>query len=434
MSGLPTTTSIDATAVRLREAAEFGTFSLLVLASDTYPPHRVDVTVLFGKHLAKRGHRVDWILQSEDPCPASYVTDWGSGKVWVGRRYDGTSLLGRVARHMWSIAHDMRLFGLLAGSTYDAIGVKDKFLSGVFGAVAAKVYRKPFVYWLSYPYPESYLLRAKESKGIYRILYWIRGTTFRHLLYRILLPAADHVIVQSQQMKRDVAREGTPVEKMTAVPMGVEVADMQPVAASAATRVIPEDVPSILYLGTLDSLRRLDFLIRVLGRVREQIPDAKLYLVGRGDHPEDEELLINEAKRLGLLPAVVFVGHLAREQALAYVRDAGVCVSPFYPTPILNSTSPTKLIEYMAMGKAVVANDHPEQRLVIEESGAGYCVPWDENAFGSAIVRILKDKEGAERMGALGRAYVAERRAYSVIADLVEQKFMELLRSGPPSS
>src|SRR5690606_17527731 len=125
----------------------------------------------------------------------------------------------------------------------------------------------------------------------------------------------------------------------------------------------------------------LDFLIRVLGRVREQIPDAKLYLVGRGDHPEDEELLINEAKRLDLLSAVVFVGHLPREQALAYVRDAKVCVSPFYPTPILNSTSPTKLIEYMAMGKAVVANDHPEQRLVIEESGAGYCVSWDEAAF-----------------------------------------------------
>ncbi len=42
---------------------------------------------------------------------------------------------------------------------------------------------------------------------------------------------------------------------------------------------------------------------------------------------------------------------------------------------ILRAASPTKLVEYMAMGKAVVANDHPEQKRVIEESGAGYCVP-----------------------------------------------------------
>jgi hypothetical protein len=40
----------------------------------------------------------------------------------------------------------------------------------------------------------------------------------------------------------------------------------------------------------------------------------------------------------------------------------------------LNPASPTKLVEYMALGKAVVANDHPDQRMVLEQSGAGICV------------------------------------------------------------
>ncbi len=91
---------------------------------------------------------------------------------------------------------------------------------------------------------------------------------------------------------------------------------------------------------------------------------------------------------------MVFVGQLPQAQALRYVREADVCVSPFYPTAILQSTSPTKLVEYMAMGKAVVANDHPEQKRVIEESGAGYCVPYEEQPFADAIVKLLKDPRG----------------------------------------
>ena len=99
--------------------------------------------------------------------------------------------------------------------------------------------------------------------------------------------------------------------------------------------------------------------------------------------------------RLGLQSSVVFVGQLPQAQALKFVREADVCSSPFFPTPILRSASPTKLVEYMAMGKAVVANDHPEQKRVIEESGAGYCVPYEEQPFADAIVRLLKDPEGA---------------------------------------
>ena len=127
----------------------------------------------------------------------------------------------------------------------------------------------------------------------------------------------------------------------------------------------------------------------------------------------------------------MLVGQKPRAVALAYVRDAEVCVSPIYPSPIFNCGSPTKLVEYMAMGKAVVANDHPEQLQVITESLAGYCVPWDEDAFAAAIVRLLNDPAEARRMGERGARYVAERRAYAVIADVVEEELVKLV---PPRS
>ena len=126
---------------------------------------------------------------------------------------------------------------------------------------------------------------------------------------------------------------------------------------------------------------------------------------------------------------MLFRSFLKREIAWKYVHKADVCVSPFYPTPILNSTSPTKLVEYMAMGKPVVANDHPEQSNIITESKCGLCVPYEESAFAQAIVDLLSDPKMAHQMGLNGRSYIEKFRTYSTIADHVERQLIKLLES-----
>jgi glycosyltransferase involved in cell wall biosynthesis len=282
-----------------------------------------------------------------------------------------------------------------------------------------------FLYWLSYPFPESYLIRAQDSTARYPFLYRIRGRFSHLVLYRVLLPAAEHIFVQSEQMRRDVAAKGIAESKITAVPMGIRVASFA-IPESLDRQVIPQSERCFLYLGTLTRVRRLAFIIRVLALVTKELPDVKLYLVGSGDDPRDEQELIDEAARLNVSSSLVLVGRLPHAQALRYVLEADVCVSPFFPTPILNSTSPTKLVEYMAMGRAVVANDHPEQRLVIEESGAGYCVAWNEDAFSRAIVRLLSAPDLARAMGARGRSWVMQHRAYGAIADLVECQLLSV--------
>lgn len=401
---------------------------LLVLSSDTFPPTRVDVSVLFGEELAGRGHRIDWVLQSEADCDRPYVAHWGGGQVWVAPTNHQRSLLARLAKHAAGIWNDARVFSLLRGDRYDAIEVKDKFIAGLFAVLAARLYRKRFVYWLSFPFPEFYLTKARDGLAPYPLLYRIRGHAFGLMLYKFLLPAADHVFVQSEQMRRDIAARGISPAKLTAVPMGIRLDSRNAHATQSMSRSrIPEGEPAFMYLGTLGRERRIDFLLRVLARVRAEIPQTKLYLVGKGEQPEDEQFLLQEAGRLGLLASVVFVGQLPQQEALRYVQEADVCVSPFYPTPILNSTSPTKLVEYMSLGKAVVANTHPEQQLLIEESGGGYCVPYDEQAFSDAIVKLLQAPERARAMGERGRRYVLEHRAYGRIADRVERDLLDVV-------
>ena len=207
---------------------------ILVVAGDTYPATRVDVATLFVKHLAepRPPHRLDPAERSRDPEDRKSCR-WGTGQVWVGRTNVGTSLVSRTAKHVLGIVHDLRLFPLMASGRYDIIQVRDKFLSGIFAVIASRLFRKRFVYWLSFPIPEMYMLLADEAQGLYKILYRIRGAAFRLLLYRLLMPAADHVFVQTDRMLEDISREGIAKEKMTPVPMGVDIeADLSAVASS----------------------------------------------------------------------------------------------------------------------------------------------------------------------------------------------------------
>jgi glycosyltransferase involved in cell wall biosynthesis len=399
---------------------------LLIMSSDKFPPFRVDISVLFGDELATRGFEIDWILQSENDCSRDFHCRWGNGTAWVGKTDLGTSRYHRLRKHVLDFRHDLKLLELARKSRYDIIQVKDKVLAALPALWAARRRSVSFVYWLSFPHPEASTYVARIGGARYPLLYRLRGWILFRLLYRFILPRADHIFVQSEQMKRDLAGYGLPSSKMTPVPMGVRIEDFHGVAdatiGGAARRA------TIGYLGTLAGERRIDFLVRCLARVLVERPDARLLLVGAGNRPDDEEQIRSEARKLGILDRLEITGFLPRKEALRRVSEAAVCVSPFYPTPILNSTSPTKLIEYMALGRPVVANDHPEQRLVLEQSRAGICVAYDESAFAAAILKILNDPEEAEKMGRRGRKYAEHHRDYRRISDAVALAYRNIVQ------
>jgi glycosyltransferase involved in cell wall biosynthesis len=407
---------------------------LLVITSDTYPPTRVDVSVLFGEELASRGHRFDWIMQSAAPCTRAYVATWGGGRVFVGRTDSGTSLLSRIRKHWYSVTHDMQVFSRMRGGDYDAIEVKDKFLSALPAIVAARLYRKPMLFWLSYPFPEDYLHRSRDRAEHYRYLYWFRGWAFWLLLYKLILPRAEHVFVQSEQMLRDVAARGIPAIKLTAVPMGVRLPPSTEEEDEQTVERATAEPQRVLYLGSLARARRIDFLLRVLALVRVSLPEVTLCLVGSGNSLEDEQFLRQEVDRLRLGSSVEFRGQLPQQAAMRLVREADVCVSALEPSPVFDCASPTKLVEYMLMGRPVVANDQPEQRWLIEQSGGGLCVPYREDAFADALIQLLRQPDMARAMGERGRRFVVRSRNYTAIADVVEAQLLRLQRGSRTGS
>jgi glycosyltransferase involved in cell wall biosynthesis len=128
---------------------------------------------------------------------------------------------------------------------------------------------------------------------------------------------------------------------------------------------------------------------------------------------------------------LIFTGHLPLARALSYVRRADVCLSPCPAHPLLVVGTPTKLVEYLAMGRPVVANDHPDQREVLEASGAGVITDLSPEGFAEAIAILLSDKAAANSMAVRGPPWVAAHRSYAIHAELVGSIYSKLIRVGP---
>jgi glycosyltransferase involved in cell wall biosynthesis len=329
-----------------------------------------------------------------------------------------------VKKNVYRFLHDLKIFSLMKKDRYDLVVVRDRFISATMALIAAKMLSVKFVYWLSFPFPEYYLYQAEEGIAAYPGVYRLRSCLLRVLLYRLILHSAEHVFVQTPKMLENIAEHGIDKKKMSSVLMGVSVEDIPFFGYETVDR--KHDGKTIVYLGTLGKARRMDFLLRAFGKVVAKERMAHLYLVGGGDEDGDELLLKEEAASMGIEDKVHITGFLPQTMAWDHLRDAAVCVSPITPSPILDCGSPTKLVEYMAMGKASVANDHPEQRLVLRESGAGICVPYEEEAFAQAILYLLEHRGESEAMGIRGREYVRRKRNYDTLADIVEQKLLSL--------
>jgi hypothetical protein len=397
---------------------------LLYVAEEAWPTHRSDIAVLFGKYLPRNGVVSDMVTDSK-VGPNETVPPWHGGAM-VLRSTRG----GAVGRHMMKFWHNVSIMLGCNKSRYDAFQVRDMPVTALVGLVIARCKRMPFCYWMSFPQSEGQVIRAK-ARGIRAGLrFWyplIQGTIGKWVLYHVVLPHADHVFAQSDQMVRDLAARGVDVSRMTSVPMGVDLEVMRSnhIAASQDCRLEGKSV--IVYLGTLDRTRSLDVLFHMLAAVRTEVPNVLLVLAGDTEDTEYRDWLMREAARVGVADSVVWTGWLPTREALSYVRAARIGLSPFPRGYLLDSASPTKAMEYMALGIPVVVNDNPDQKHVVQQANCGLCVDLDATAFAQAVLALLRDPSRCKEMGAAGERYIAQHRGYDRLAKRVAQSYRSFL-------
>lgn len=400
---------------------------LFYAAWDAFPPWRLDVDELFVRQLPLLDLEVSWSLRREKPGPCgkeAYCsqTFYLPLRVSLGGRVGDS--INRIIRYGCELVLFVRL---LVWRRYDIIQVRDRrYFFALLGWIVARIRGGKFVYWCSYPFPEHIVETASRRRGALAFLLRIRGRVAHWYVYQVIMRVADHVFVQSDQMLSDISSYGIPKDRMTPVPMGASPRVLS-LAYKTASRKIQKS--KIVYLGTLARVRRLSMVIEAFQLVQKKVPDAQLIIVGEGDHPGERAALEGLVKQYRLEERVVFTGFVPMEEAWSHAASAEVCLSPIFPSFVLRSASPTKLIEYMALGRPVVANDHPEQTSILRQSGAGMTVPWGAPHFAEAILGLLSDSEKAADFGARGRAWVSGNRTYEKLASFVMQRYKDIVSS-----
>ncbi|HYN53302.1 MAG TPA: glycosyltransferase [Methylotenera sp.] len=397
---------------------------ILFLTSEQWPTHRADLTVLFGKYLPRLGTTCDLVTEQDFASNATQLAPWPAGNALLCK-----VPANRAVQYISKFSHQLKVLITSDYKQYQAVQVRDMTIIALFAIVMCKLKKHPFYYWLSYPQSEGQIQRAKARGTSAGIRYWfplVQGIIGKWLLYKVILPNANHIFVQSQTMLEMIAQHGIAAEKMTPVPMGVDL-------EAAQQKPLPSDNPLLsgkrvlVYLGTLDRVRQIEILFSMLAIVRQQVPNVLLVLAGDTEDSTHREWLKQEAQKLGVMQHVLWTGWLPMQEAWRYVAAAKIGLSPVPRGYLLDMSSPTKAVEYMALGLPVLMNDNPDQAQVIQESGAGICVELAPEPFAESVVALLNNPAQRAEMAVLGLAYVAKKRGYESIASMLAKKYEQLL-------
>ncbi len=177
---------------------------------------------------------------------------------------------------------------------------------------------------------------------------------------------SDLVVVVSEEIRRQVCSAGVPEEKVLFYPNCVDPSLFDPGRFDDAARQkirrelgIPMDSDLFTFVGTFGQWHGTEILARAIRFMVEHertfLEDHNVHflLVGDGQYGEKVRSILKD------VPFVSLPGYRPQHETPGILAASDVCLSPHVPNP--DGTpffgSPTKLFEYMAMAKPIVASD-----------------------------------------------------------------------------
>ena len=290
---------------------------------------------------------------------------------------------------VWSLIRHSRAAGV---HLIHAFG----FMSGLAGLIAAR--------WLDVPIINCSARTASPMTWQRRIAAW----TARH---------SDVAVSNSQAGLESHGLVGLPQARV--IRNGVDLRRFEGVTPRWAIQE-----PTLCMVANFIPYKDHTTVIRALALARCHIPELRLVLVGRdgGTLSLARELL----RELGLEEAVEFVTNTNYPEC--YIAGSDVCVLAS-DTRVHAEGISNAILEYMALGKPVVATDCGGNGEVVEHGVTGYLVPpHAPEALAERIAELLQMPQRAREMGRLGKRRVHAEFSLERMLSEYEGLYASLLR------
>ena len=252
--------------------------------------------------------------------------------------------LSFLVRAAWALtkAHPRRHYGLVQ------VHSLPDFLA--FAAVPLRLARVPLLLDLHEAMPEFF--RSRFPRASNRVIH-------RLLLAqeRLSIRIATAVLTVNEAMAGRLVDLGVRPDKVHVIVNRPSLRRFDP-ALHPGRRFAEDGTIRLVYAGALTPTYELDVALEAIGRLATDRPDLRLVLdlYGRGDA---EPALRTQAERLGIGDRVFFHGRIPIEDVPGAVAAADIGLAPTRRDRFTDVSLSTKVFEYGAMGKPVVATRLP---------------------------------------------------------------------------
>jgi len=245
---------------------------------------------------------------------------------------------------------------------------------------------------------------------------------------RLNLAAAARIFVVSEVERRNLLGAGIADKKIVVNPNGVDTETFRPEIGGAAVRRelgVREDEVLAGFVGTFGPWHG----VLTLAAAITLLPDdcgVRFLLVGAGRLRDEVERIVRAA---GKAERVIFAGQVTHERVPALLDACDILLSPHVPLEDGSEFfgSPTKLFEYMAMGKGIIASRLGQIGEVLSDEETALLVePGNAPELSKAILRLSRSRELRESLGAAARRVAVERHTWKHNAGRVLDEYRAL--------
>lgn len=228
------------------------------------------------------------------------------------------------------------------------------------------------------------------------------------------LRSARLIVVVSKVLKEDLIARGVKAERILINPNGVDIEKFHPDCGGKKIRqkFHLQDKKVIGFIGTFGQWHGVEELAKAIvlffARHSDWSDRVRFLLIGNGILFDNVKEIIEQGE---CSDKVIMTGLIPQNKSSQYLDACDVFVSPHIPNP--DGThffgSPTKLFEYMAMGKGIVASDLEQIGDILEDGVTARLVtPGNAENLADGIFELLNDEELCRQMGINARKKAEE--------------------------
>lgn len=272
------------------------------------------------------------------------------------------------------------------------------------------------------------LARATGAKCVIHL--HVKAESWISPLVRWAMRHADALVGVSEFVAQSIVAMGYPADKTHVVLNSLDLTGWNSDIDGSSVRRefnIGPDIPVLAIISRLFPWKGHTELLMALAKVKAQVPEFKLLLVGeddpratpgRGSYTAELKAL---TQTLGLMEHIIFTGF--RSDVRQIFAACNIFAMPSFEEPF-----GMVYLEAMAMKKPIIALDNGGAREVVEHGATGLLSPpQDIDQLAANIVTLINNPELQTQMGEYGRTHAERFFTPQRMADDVEQVYRHLL-------